>query len=49
VTNDTFDAVFGDVDTSERDANGQYVRQIVQTIGGRPNVPFVANLIASTP
>lgn len=49
VTNDTFDAVFGDVDTSERDANGQYVRQIVQTIGGRPNVPFVANVIASTP
>jgi putative nucleotidyltransferase with HDIG domain len=49
MTNDTFDEVFGDVDTSERDANGQYVRQIVQTIGGRPNVPFVANLIASTP
>jgi HD-GYP domain-containing protein (c-di-GMP phosphodiesterase class II) len=49
MTNDTFDEVFGDVDTSERDANGQYVRQIVQTIGGRPNVPLVANLIASTP
>lgn len=49
VTNDTFDAVFGEVDTSERDADGQYVRQIVQTIGGRPNIPFVAGVIAGAP
>jgi putative nucleotidyltransferase with HDIG domain len=49
VTNDTFDEVFGEVDTSERDADGQYLRQIVQTIGGRPNVPFVASLIATAP
>jgi hypothetical protein len=47
VTNDTFDEAFGEVDTSQRDADGQYVRQIVQTIGGRPNIPLVASLIAS--
>ena len=45
ITNDTFDAVLQQVDTSERDADGRYRRQIVQTIGGRPNTPLVASLL----
>jgi HD-GYP domain-containing protein (c-di-GMP phosphodiesterase class II) len=49
ITSDTLDEVFGEVDMSERDASGQYVRQIVQTIGGRPNVPLVDSLIAGAP
>ena len=46
VTSDTFDEVFEEVDTSERDADGGYIRHIVQTIGGRPNTPLVADLMS---
>ena len=49
ITNETFDSVIGQVDTSERDADGRYVRQVVQTIGGRPNTPLVASLIVGVP
>ena len=49
ITNETFDDVFGEIDTSERDSDGQYVRQIVQTIGSRPNIPLVDSLLAGAP
>lgn len=48
ITNEAFDHAFDEVDTSERDADGTYRRQIVQTISGRPNTPVVANLLSAT-
>ena len=36
ITNDTFEEVRQQVDTSERDGDGRYLRQIVQSIVGQP-------------
>ena len=36
LTNETFEEVREQVDTSERDADGRYLRQIVQSIAGQP-------------
>jgi putative nucleotidyltransferase with HDIG domain len=49
ITNDDFDEAIETVDTSERDEDGRYIRQIVQTIGGRPNTSLVASLVAAAP
>jgi len=45
ISTDAFDSVLQQIDTSERDADGRYLRQIVQTIGGRPNTPVVSSLL----
>ena len=46
LTNDTFDEVFGEVDTATRDAEGRYLRQIVHTIAGR-HTTEVRDLLAA--
>jgi putative nucleotidyltransferase with HDIG domain len=48
ITNDTFDHIVEEVDTSTRGPDGSYCRQIVQTMSGRPNTPAVADLLAVT-
>jgi putative nucleotidyltransferase with HDIG domain len=48
ISTDAFESILSEVDTSERDADGRYLRQIVQTMGGRPNTPVVARLLAAS-
>ena len=47
LTNETFETVLDQVDTSARDDDGKYIRQIVQTIASRQHTPAVANLLAA--
>jgi putative nucleotidyltransferase with HDIG domain len=39
ITNEAFEELRGQVDTSQRDGDGRYLRQIVQTIAGRRPLP----------
>jgi putative nucleotidyltransferase with HDIG domain len=47
ITDDTFEEVRQQVDTSERDGDGRYLRQIVQSIAGQPRSPQLAALLSS--
>ena len=47
ITNDTFEEVRQQVDTSERDGEGQYLRQIVQSIAGQPRSSALTALLSS--
>jgi putative nucleotidyltransferase with HDIG domain len=47
LTNDTFEEVRGQVDTSQRDAAGRYLRQIVQTIAGQRPYSTMADLLTA--
>lgn len=47
ITNDTFEEVRQQVDTSERDGDGRYLRQIVQSIAGQPRSPELAALLST--
>jgi HD-GYP domain-containing protein (c-di-GMP phosphodiesterase class II) len=47
LTDETFETVRGEVDTSARDEEGKYVRQIVQTIASRAHTPAIASLLAA--
>jgi putative nucleotidyltransferase with HDIG domain len=47
LTDETFETMRGEVDTSARDAEGKYVRQIVQTIASRAHTPAIASLLAA--
>jgi|RhiMethySRZTD1v2_1073278.scaffolds.fasta_scaffold03340_12 putative nucleotidyltransferase with HDIG domain len=48
LTNESFDKVLEEVDTSTRDSEGRYIRQIVQTIPGRAHSSEVAVLLATS-
>jgi putative nucleotidyltransferase with HDIG domain len=48
ITNDTFEEVRHQVDTSERDGDGRYLRQIVQSIAGQPRSSELTALLSSS-
>src|SRR5688572_9199328 len=47
ITNDTFEEVRQQVDTSERDGDGRYLRQIVQSIAGQPRSSALTALLST--
>ncbi|MGH9237094.1 MAG: HD-GYP domain-containing protein [Vicinamibacterales bacterium] len=47
LTNDTFEEVRQQVDTSERDGDGRYLRQIVQSIAGQPRSSELTALLST--
>jgi putative nucleotidyltransferase with HDIG domain len=47
ITNDTFEEVRHQVDTSERDSDGRYLRQIVQSITGQPRSSELTALLSA--
>ena len=47
ITNDTFEEVRQQVDTSERDSDGRYLRQIVQSITGQPRSSELTALLSA--
>lgn len=47
LTNDTFEEVRQQVDTSERDGDGRYLRQIVQSIAGQPRSSELTLLLST--
>ena len=49
LTNDTFELVGEEVDTSLRDGAGRYLRHISETLTGHPRSPELLNVIAAAP
>jgi putative nucleotidyltransferase with HDIG domain len=45
LTNEAADEVHEEIDTSERDGDGRYVRQIAETISGRPQAPALLEVL----
>ena len=48
LTNDTFDLVGEEVDTSSRDSSGRYLRHISETLTGSPRSPELLDLFSPT-
>jgi hypothetical protein len=46
LTDEAVDEIHEEVDTSARDGDGRYIRQVVETLSGRPRTQAMLGLLA---